>query len=283
LDIELTVAVLGVGCYGVSSLLALASLFGAKPRGERAALALMAVGGIALAVVLAAHGVRAASIPAFNRFEALTSYALALSGAYLLLAVCRYTRGLAGILIPYATVILLCGVSTLGAEAGAPAPVQGPWLALHVLTAYAAYGVFTLASACATVYLMQDSNLKHGRCGVVWERLPSLETLDQLMSRLVGLSFLLFSMALAVGFLLVHRTGGGEEWFRDPKVGATVATWVLLAALVHMRASAGRHGRGVALVTVAGLACLLFTFIGVHLIADSVHAFLLIPGGATAP
>ena len=283
MDIELAAVVVGVGCYVASSLLAVVSLLGTKPGGERAALALMAVGGTALAGVLVYCGLRAGAIPVFNRFEALTCYALAISGAYLLLTAFRHTRGIAVILIPYATIILLCGISALGRDAGGAAPVQGPWLALHVLTAYAAYGVFTLASINAAVYLMQDSSLKHKRCGVVWERLPSLETLDHLMSRLVGLAFLLFSIAIVIGFILVYRNGGGDEWFTDTKVGATVATWILLAVLVHMRASVDRHGRGVALVTVAGLACLLFTFIGVHLIANSVHAFLQIRGGITGP
>lgn len=283
MDIEFAVAVLGVGCYVASSLLAVVSLFGIKPRGERAALALMAVGGIALAGVLVWSGVRAASIPAFNRFDALTCYALTISGAYLLLTAHRYTRGIAGVLIPYATIVILCGVSALGSDAGLPSPAQGPWLVLHVLTAYAAYGVFTLAGINAAVYLMQDSSLKHKRFGVVWERLPSLETLDHLMSRLVGLAFLLFSIAIVTGFILVHASGGADAWFTDPKVGASVATWILLAVLVHMRASADRHGRGVALVTVAGLACMLFAFIGVHLIANSMHTFFRIRVGLPGP
>lgn len=275
--------VLGIGCYLASAMLAVAALFGAKPRSERAALALMAVGATILAGVLAVRFLRAAGLPAFNRIEALICYTLALSVAYLLLSVCRYTRGIAGILIPYAAIVLLCGLPALGRGAASPVPVQGPWLALHVLAAYAAYGVFTLASVNAAVYLMQDSSLKHKRCGGVWERLPSLETLDHLMSRLVGLAFLLFSVAIVVGFILVHRSGGGDEWFTDPKVCATLATWILLAVLVHMRASADRHGRGVALLTVAGLACLLCGFIGVPLIANSAHAFLQISTGLGGP
>ncbi len=281
--IELIVAVVGVACYVAAALLALFSLLGSRPGGERASFGLMAVGGAALAGLLVLGGARCASISVFNRFDAMACYALALSGAYLLLTLFRYTRGIGGIIIPYAAIILLCGISALGKGAAATVPVQGPWLMAHVLTAYAAYGVFTLASICAAIYLMQDSSLKRKRCGVVWERLPSLETLDQLMSRLVGLAFLLFSVAIIAGFILVHASGGGDEWFTDPKVGASVATWILLAVLVHMRASVDRHGRGVALLTVTGLACLLFTFVGVHLIAGSVHAYLRVFGGLPGP
>ncbi|MEI7437218.1 MAG: cytochrome c biogenesis protein CcsA, partial [bacterium] len=229
MDLEFVVTVVGIGCFVASSLLAIASLFGSRTGGERAAMALLAAGGTALAGVLVSRGMQAGSIFSFNRFEALTCYTLSLSAAYLLLTSYRYTRGIAGILIPYATLILLCGISAVGKNGAVSVPIQGPWLALHVVTAYAAYGVFTLASINAAVYLMQDSSLKHKRFGIIWERLPSLETLDQLMSRLVGLAFLLFSIAIIVGFILVHRSGGGDEWFTDPKVGATVATWILMA------------------------------------------------------
>ncbi len=283
MDIERATALLGVACYVAASLLAGGFLIWPKPRVARAALALLAAGATVLAALLAFGWVRAAAIPVFSRFEAMTCYALALSGAYLLLGASCHARGIAFLLIPVATVILLSGVSAGGGAAGAPVPVQGPWLALHVVTAFAAYGVFTLASISAAVYLIQDNNLKHKRFGVLWERLPSLEALDQNMSLLVGLAFLFLTSSIVVGFVLVHASGGGDAWLTDPKVAATFATWILLAVFVHLRASSDRHGRGIALMAVAGLACLLFAFIGVHLVSATLHAFLKLGPGAGAP
>lgn len=283
MDIEYAVSLFGLSCYVASALLAVVSLFGTRSRSERAAVALLAAGGTVLAAGLALRGVRSAAIPVFNRFEALTCYVVALSGAYLVLSACRTMRGIAGLLIPYAALVLLAGIFAMGTDVAAPAPVGGPWLGLHVLTAYAAYGVFTLASLHAVAYLMQDSNLKHKRLGVVWERLPSLETLDLVMSRLVGLAFLLLTVSMILGAVLVRKSGGGDEWLTDPKVLATVAFWILLAVLVHMRASADRHGRGVALMALGGLACLLFAFVGVHLVATSAHHFLVVGIGECAP
>lgn len=283
MDIEFAVVILGVGCYVVSSLLAAASLLGFRASGERVALILMGLGGAALAGVLISRGLRPGSIPAFNRFDAFTCYGLAISAAYLLWSAYRYTRGIAGILIPYATILLLCGVPALRQTGGAPAPGQGVLLTLHVMTAYAAFGLFTLASLSAVAYLMQDSNLKHKRFGVVWERLPSLGALDHIMSRLVGVAFLLLTVSIVLGFVLVHKIGGGDAWLTDPKIAATVAMWILLAVFVHMRASADRHGRGVALVAVCGLACLLFVFVGAQLVAPTVHSFMQVGLGVNAP
>lgn len=279
MTLELTAIVLGGGCYLAAALLAVLPLRGRRPRGEQAALALLGAGALALGGVLVWRGIRADAIPAFTRFEAFTGYALAVTLAYLLLMAFRPARGLAAFVIPYALGVLACGFSAVSAAAGPPAPLQGPWLALHVISGFSAYAVFSLTSLLAVAYLVQDHNLKHKNLGPLWERLPSLETLDHLMSRLAGLAFLLFTVAIIVGFILVRASGGGEAWLTDPKVCATVATWILFGVIVHTRANADRHGRGVALLTVAGLACLLFAFVGVHLVSESVHAFLLLRGG----
>jgi ABC-type uncharacterized transport system permease subunit len=283
LDSIYIISIAGVGCYVVASILALASLLGVKSRGEWPAFSLMTVGAVILAGVLLFRGVGLTSLPALNCFDAMALYALALSGAYGLWSAYRYTPGIAGILIPYVTLLLLCGISAFKVPVGAPAPVQGPGLMLHVATAYGAFGMFTLASVSAVIYLIQDSNLKNKRFGVLWSRLPSLESMDHVMSRLIGVAFLLLTTSILMGIVLIHRVGGGEEWIVDPKVVATFILWLVLAVFVHMRASSGRHGRGIALVAVFGLGCLLFAFIGVHLVAPSVHSFIQVSLGAGGP
>lgn len=280
---EYSLALLATACYAASSLLAVLSLFADKPRDERAVLALMAAGGAVLAAALAVRGAHAEFVPIFSRFDALGVYVLALTVSTLALAACRTVRGVTGILTPYATLFLLLGLPGLRPGVEDPAPGQGPWLGLHVATAFLAYGVFTLAALHAAIYLLQDGNLKHKRFGVVWQRLPSLETLDQVMSRLAGIAFLLLTSSIVLGVVMVRATGGGDKWFTDPKVIATVVTWFLLAVFVHMRANSGRHGRGIALMAVMTLAWLLFSFIGIHLVAPSLHAFLVLGGGEAAP
>ncbi len=283
MDHEFLISVFGVSCYVMASLLALASLLGFRPKGERAAILLMTTGGVILAWVLICRGLGFTPRAVFTRFDAMTAYALAISGAYGMWSIVRYTRGVAGILIPYATLLLLCGLPALKQAAGAEVPLEGIGVLLHVVSAYAAFGVFTLASISAVIYLMQDSNLKNKRFGVVWQRLPSLEALDQVMSRMVGVAFLLLTVSIVLGVVLVHQMGGGEKWMLDPKVVATGILWIALAVFVHLRASSGRHGRGIALVAVFGLGCLLFAFLGVHLVVPTVHSFVQVGLRAGGP
>jgi len=80
---------------------------------------------------------------------------------------------------------------------------------------------------------------------------------------------------MLLGVRLVHLIGGRLEWLSDPKVATTGATWIVYALLLYLRGSAGHHGRKIAIATLLGLLLVLFTFVGVGLLADSRHAFAL--------
>lgn len=280
---ETILVVVGIIFYIAASIIALLPLFRPGERKGGRELVFLAGGVLVFLAVMVMRLVKAGCLPSFTRFDGLTWYALALSSTYLLMKPSRFARGISGLLVPFVTLVLLCGVPAMAMPAGAPPQSQGALLVVHVIMGYAAYAVFSLASINAAAYLMQDYNLKNKHFGVVWEQLPSLETLDHVMSRLVGLAFLFFTVAVVGGLMLVHRAGGGEKWLSDPKVAAVTAAWILFAVLVHMRASADRHGRGVAILTVAGLALVLFAFLGVPWVAETEHAFLQLRMGVGGP
>jgi ABC-type transport system involved in cytochrome c biogenesis permease subunit len=275
LNLEVDIGVAAFGCYVAAAALGLAALLRPAGRGERASVVLMIVGAVGLLGLLGADMARSGSVPKLTLFEALAGYVVAVTAAYLILMATRPLRGIAGFLAPFLAAVLACGLPAAGMRAGAP-PVQGPWLNLHVLLAFAGYAALSLAGVLAAAYLVQDRNMKRKRFGVVWERLPTLESLDQLMGLQTGFGFALLTAAILLGIVLARKAGGGEDWLTDPKVGASALTWILFAVLVHMRASTGRHGTRMAVVTVCGLLCVLFAFVGVHLVADSVHGFVQI-------
>ena len=96
--------------------------------------------------------------------------------------------------------------------------------------------------------------------------------LEQLFS---GLMMGSFYALIALGFVLVRQRGSMQGWLTDPQVVATLLTWALYAVLVHMRANAGRHGQGIALVTVLGFCCVLLIFVGVYALAATAHGSTL--------
>ena len=271
---------LGVVLFCLASILSVARLTGHTGSGERPVFALLGGAVLSLAVVLVLHGIEAARLPAFGRFEALSLYSLFVVVVYVYSALRHRLRGVSGILVPYTTIVLLAGISASRKQVTLPAESDTFWLGLHVCTAFFAYALCTLAGMLAIAYVLQDNNLKNKHFGAAFHRLPPLETLDHLMSREIGAAFLMLTISLVFGAHLVRLSGGGNEWLKDPKIIATVATWGVYAVLMHMRTRSDRHGRGMAFITIIGLVFVLFSFIGVHIISDSVHGFALFGAGS---
>ncbi|MDA0991828.1 MAG: cytochrome c biogenesis protein CcsA, partial [Verrucomicrobia bacterium] len=175
--------------------------------------------------------------------------------------------------IPFVTLILIAGIQTPAYVASMDPGADTVWLGIHVLSAVIGYALFSLTGILAVVYLVQDRNLKHKQTGRIIGIFPPLETLDQVIGRQVGFGFLMLTLSIVTGVLLIHLNGGGVEWLSDPKIIAITTTWGVYAVLVHLRGSGDRHGKSIAVVTLIGFVCVLFGFIGIHAVADSVHEF----------
>lgn len=268
----------GVLFFCTASLLAVISLVAAHPHrlARPAVFWLVGLGCASLLSALVVQGVSTGRIvPLLNRFDATAVYSVFLMIAGMFFLRSRRTQGVMAILAPFATVLLALCLPSSGAKA-APVPhaVPGAALVLHLVAAFAGYSVFSLASILGCAYLVQDHNLKHRHFGTIFERLPALETLDHLISRLIGIALLLLTISLVLGFYLIYESGSGPEWFSDPKVVATMVTWAICALLVHMCANVGQHGRRVALLAVIGLIFVLFSMVGIHQLANSIHDFV---------
>jgi ABC-type transport system involved in cytochrome c biogenesis permease subunit len=270
----------GLALYFAASVLAALRMMCPADDGERAATVAAALGMAVFAVVLLMDAAQTGTVPAVGRFQSMTCYAVAVTAAFLAQArECR-SHGLSAILLPYVTIVLAIAAPGAGQEPGVAVASCNTWLSLHVLATLSGYALFTLSCLYGVAYLVQDHNLKRKHFGATFERLPSLGILDRQMHRQMGTALLMLTLGIVFGARLVSLAGGGAEWLSDPKVAATLMTWVVYAALWYVRGRVGRHGRGIALATVVALVLVLFAFFGIHLLAESRHSFSwpLIPG-----
>lgn len=268
---EVVLAVMAAVFFVVASVLAVVGLV--RQARQHAALTVAALGALCLCATLAWRGMRVGRFPAFGGFEASAWYALSVTGACLYVGLRHKIQALPAFLLPYVSLFVVAGVLRVGAAPTAEPVLQNVLLPVHVTAAFLGYGLFTMESCLAVIYLVRDRDLKRKHFGPLSLRLPSLETLDHLMIELIGIAFLLFTVAIGLGIFLAHHYSWGARWITDPKVVATGATWVVYAVLFYLRTNADRHGRDVACVAVAGLFLVLLAFLGVHLVADSIHNF----------
>jgi len=145
------------------------------------------------------------------------------------------------------------------------------------------HGVLLLAGTVAVcvgflaglMYLVQSYSLKHSRSIVNKLRLPSLEWLERLNSRTLGVSAVLIALGFASGYVMtlaIHRGDSTYHPWADPVVLSLAAMliWLIAAEVFRLVYPAARRGRKVAYLTLASFVFLIIALASFTLL-DNIH------------
>ncbi|CUR54495.1 Cytochrome c-type biogenesis protein CcsB [metagenome] len=136
------------------------------------------------------------------------------------------------------------------------------WLVIHVVSAVIATGAFTLGGMTSILYLIKARSTSTTTGYIA--RLPELRDLDRISYRLHAFGFPVWTFAaLITGPIWAHEAWS-SYWNWDPKEVWAFITWVVYAAYLHARSTAGWKGRNAAILAIVGLATLWFNFIGIN-------------------
>jgi len=102
--------------------------------------------------------------------------------------------------------------------------------------------------------------------------LPLTATLDRIAYRTAIVGFPLFTFAVIAGALWAE-VAWGRYWGWDPKETCAFVTWVLYAAYLHARSTAGWRGRRAAWICVLGFASMLFNLFFINMVVSGLHTY----------
>ena len=144
--------------------------------------------------------------------------------------------------------------------------LQSPWLVIHVVAAIIATGAFTLGGMSSALFLVKQRWVeRHGAGGTGYlARLPEVAVLDRMAYRAHAFAFPIWTFAALIAGPIWAHNAWGRYWGWDPKEVWAFITWVVYAAYLHARATAGWKGRQAAVVALVGLATLWFNFVGIN-------------------
>lgn len=238
----------------------------------RAAAKLLAAGAALQSIDLIARGLQAGNIPVTNFAQSLIFLAWLTALAALFLIV-RYRMPVVGAFAGPLVFIALGAAVALMRPGRIPMPValNSAWLPIHVTLALLGYALFVMAAGVSVVYLVYERRLKAKRSLIGGdERGPSLEKLDRINYQLLGIGFLMLSLAIVTGAIWADATWG-HYWSWEPRETWSLAIWILYAALLESRLTVGWRGRRAAALTIAVFTVLIGSFLGVSLIAPGKH------------
>jgi len=171
-------------------------------------------------------------------------------------------RILPGVAIMILPVAALC--ASLPALSGRPHPfpyADAPWAAAHISVALVAYALFVVAALQATVLTGIEQRLHRGAPAAAEPATPPLLTLERYLFRLIGIGFVLLTVALASGILFSESLFGKPVTFTHKNV-FSVAGWAAFAVLLFGRWRYGWRGRTALKWILAGTLLLVLGYLG---------------------
>jgi ABC-type uncharacterized transport system permease subunit len=150
--------------------------------------------------------------------------------------------------------------------------LRSPLFGAHVSSALLGYSAITIAGAYGLMYLMLYHEMKATRFGVVYKKLPTLETLERMTFTAVKLAFLLLSIAILFGFIWLHRAIANPNYF-DPKLIGTIIVWAMYGFLVIAKTRYGWKGRKVMILSIIGFLISIFSMTIINIFFSGFHKF----------
>jgi cytochrome c-type biogenesis protein CcsB len=242
------------------------------------ALMVVACGLHLLGLVTRGLGADPARVPWGNMYEFTLAGTFGVSVMFLLL-LRRYQLRWMGLLVSgFLVAVLMLDVVRLYEPAGPLVPaLHSYWLVIHVAAAVVASGGFALGALASALFLLKHRAEERGtlRPGGYLSRLPELAVLDRVAYRVHAFAFPIWTFAALVAGPIWAERAWGSYWNWDPKEVWAFITWVVYAAYLHARATAGWKGRLAATIALVGFASLLFNFVGINYFfgSGSMHSY----------
>ena len=209
-------------------------------------------------------------IPVSNLYEVFILFSMITAMFYLYYEQRYQTRQLG----PFVLLVISAAVGfllwyTVARDAAEIQPLvpalQSWWMKIHVPANFIGYGTFSLAAMVGSAYLLKSH-------GILADRLPALEVLDDVMYKAISVGFAFFTVATILGALWAAEAWGGY-WSWDPKETWALIVWLNYAAWLHMRLMSGLRGRAAAWWALIGLVVTTFAFLGVNMFLSGLHSY----------
>jgi cytochrome c-type biogenesis protein CcsB len=250
----------------------------------RVAVSLSALGMLAHVIAIVTRGLAVHRAPWGNMYEFVTALTCvaALFFGYI---VVRYRAWALGVFV-MGTITISLGLAEalINTPAGPLVPaLQSYWLSIHVTAMTLATGIFFVAAMLGIMYLVGQRYQKRVAAGKaeggngLMARIPSPEQLDKLTYRTVVFGFPIWTFGVIAGAIWADQAWG-RYWGWDPVETWAFVTWVIYAAYLHARATAGWRGSRAHYIQLLAFATLMINIFVIQIFVTGMHSYAGVAG-----
>lgn len=179
------------------------------------------------------------------------------------------------VLAPILALLFFGGTKLYVDSAPVVPALQSYWRAIHVGTVSIGASVGMVSGVASLLYLLrmwQPVGEETGFFGATAKPLPSAKTLDAIAYRTVIITVPLFGLGIVLGAIWAEAAWG-RFWGWDPKETVSFITWILYAAYLHARATAGWRDSKAAIINIVALATMIFNLFFINLVVSGLHSY----------
>jgi cytochrome c-type biogenesis protein CcsB len=213
-------------------------------------------------------------VPWGNMYEFTLSGTFVVALFYLVLSRRYALDWLGPLVVGFVLTLLMVAVLWLYDATGPlPEALNSYWLVIHVVSAILATGAFTLGGMTSVAYLLKRRRGADAPATGFWARVPSLEKLDLISYRIHAFAFPVWTFAVLITGPIWAHQAWSSYWNWDPKEVWAFITWVVYAAYLHSRATAGWRGSRAAAINVLAFAVMIFNLFFINLVIAGLHSY----------
>jgi ABC-type transport system involved in cytochrome c biogenesis permease subunit len=232
-----------------------------------------------LAVTVALHFVyllsRTAAFahpPVTTIFEILSVLSFSVAVTYLFIELRSHRKETGYFIINIAFFFQLASTLFIRDLTAVPEILRSNIFGIHVTSALLGYAAITISGAYGFLYLMLYHEMKASRFGVVYKKLPTLETLERMTMTANRTAFTLLTVAIIFGYIWLYKVFS-TLYLADPKLIGTLLVWILYGIILRARRSGNWKGRSVMVLSIIGFAVSIFSLTIVNIFFSGFHKF----------
>ncbi|MCV7432039.1 c-type cytochrome biogenesis protein CcsB [Mycolicibacterium bacteremicum] len=241
----------------------------------RTGVALSYAGIVLLAACIVLRGLSTARVPWGNMYEFINLTCFSgLVAAAVVLRKPQYRVLWVFVLAPTLILLTVSGKWLYTHAAPVMPALQSYWLPIHVSVVSLGSGVFLVAGVASLLFLLKMSPLadKDNGLGRVIGKLPDGQVLDRIAYRTTIFAFPVFGFGVIFGAIWAEEAWG-RYWGWDPKETVSFIAWVVYAAYLHARSTAGWRDKKAAWINVVGFIAMVFNLFFINLVTVGLHSY----------
>ncbi len=210
--------------------------------------------------------------PITNKFEIFSILAFSIGFSYFILELLTDVRGTGSFIILFSLLFQIASSLFIVNDYVVPDVLRNRLLGLHVISALLGYSGITISAVYGLLFMLLYKNLKANRFGLLFNRMPSLETLEKLSFNSLIIGFVLLTVAIIIGIIWLP-SAFPDFSYSDPKLIGTIIVWIVYGTGILSKYIANLYGRKVILFSLLGFTLAMISLILTSTLANTFHSF----------